>query len=182
MIHKSGTEMHGQSYRHPHCHYDRRRPHRALQLRHPRCDRPAVDLTHERIKRRPVLGGLITGSLDHAVEGVDVLDAPPASAAETRPAPIAAGSPTQARPLVARKTSSRRPVRASQHPSVLVVGGHLRRRCGGVRPPVAPWRGAGRPGGRTEVDALTLHRPVVPRYYGGPKIGPRYHKSSTART
>jgi transposase InsO family protein len=40
-------------------HYNRRRPHRALQLQPPRSDRPAVDLTHERIKRRPVLGGLI---------------------------------------------------------------------------------------------------------------------------
>ncbi|MFE9689101.1 integrase core domain-containing protein [Micromonospora sp. NPDC005806] len=41
-------------------HYNRRRPHRALQLQPPRSDRPVVDLTHERIKRRPVLGGLIT--------------------------------------------------------------------------------------------------------------------------
>jgi transposase InsO family protein len=40
-------------------HYNGRRPHRALQLQPPRSDRPAVDLTHERIKRRPVLGGLI---------------------------------------------------------------------------------------------------------------------------
>jgi putative transposase len=40
-------------------HYNRRRPHRALQLRPPRPDRPVVNLTHERIKRRPVLGGLI---------------------------------------------------------------------------------------------------------------------------
>jgi hypothetical protein len=31
----------------------------ALQLRPPRSDRPVIDLTHERIKRRPVLGGLI---------------------------------------------------------------------------------------------------------------------------
>jgi hypothetical protein len=41
-------------------HYNGRRPHRALQLQSPRSDRPVVDLTHERIKRRSVLGGLIT--------------------------------------------------------------------------------------------------------------------------
>ncbi|WP_243420750.1 integrase core domain-containing protein [Micromonospora globispora] len=41
-------------------HYNGRRPHRALQLQSPRSDRPVVDLTHKRIKRRPVLGGLIT--------------------------------------------------------------------------------------------------------------------------
>jgi putative transposase len=41
-------------------HYNGWRPHRALQLQPPRSTRPAVDLTHERIKRRPVLGGLIT--------------------------------------------------------------------------------------------------------------------------
>ncbi|RZU76756.1 integrase-like protein [Micromonospora kangleipakensis] len=40
-------------------HYNGRRPHRALALQPPRSDRPAVDLTHERIKRRPVLAGLI---------------------------------------------------------------------------------------------------------------------------
>jgi len=40
-------------------HYNGHRPHRALQLQPPRSDRPVVDLTHERIKRRPVLGGLI---------------------------------------------------------------------------------------------------------------------------
>jgi transposase InsO family protein len=40
-------------------HYNGWRPHQALQLPPPRSDRPAVDLTHERIKRRPVLGGLI---------------------------------------------------------------------------------------------------------------------------
>jgi transposase InsO family protein len=40
-------------------HYNGRRPHRALQLQPPRSDRPVIDLTHERIKRRPVLGGLI---------------------------------------------------------------------------------------------------------------------------
>ncbi|MGC9669804.1 transposase [Planosporangium sp. 12N6] len=41
-------------------HCNRHRPHRALGLRPPRSDRPAVDLTHERIRRRSVLGGLIT--------------------------------------------------------------------------------------------------------------------------
>jgi putative transposase len=40
-------------------HYNGRRPHRSLQLRPPRSDRPVVGLTLERIKRRPVLGGLI---------------------------------------------------------------------------------------------------------------------------
>ncbi|WP_207232610.1 integrase core domain-containing protein [Micromonospora kangleipakensis] len=40
-------------------HYNGWRPHRALQLQPPRSDRPVIDLTHERIKRRPVLGGLI---------------------------------------------------------------------------------------------------------------------------
>jgi putative transposase len=41
-------------------HYNGRRPHRALQLRPPRSDRSVVDLAHERIRRKPVLGGLIT--------------------------------------------------------------------------------------------------------------------------
>jgi len=41
-------------------HYNQRRPHRALDLRPPRSDRPTIDLTHQRIKRRPILGGLIT--------------------------------------------------------------------------------------------------------------------------
>jgi putative transposase len=40
-------------------HYNGRRPHRSRQLRPPRPDRPAADLSMERIKRRPVLGGLI---------------------------------------------------------------------------------------------------------------------------
>jgi putative transposase len=40
-------------------HYNGRRPHRSRQLRPPRPDRPVADLTAERIKRRPVLGGLI---------------------------------------------------------------------------------------------------------------------------
>jgi hypothetical protein len=41
-------------------HYNGRRPHRALRLQPPRSGRPIVDLTHERIRRRPILGGLIT--------------------------------------------------------------------------------------------------------------------------
>jgi len=41
-------------------HYNGRRPHRSLDLQPPRSDRPPTDLTHQRIKRRPVLGGLIT--------------------------------------------------------------------------------------------------------------------------
>ncbi|GAB4054919.1 integrase core domain-containing protein [Catellatospora paridis] len=40
-------------------HYNSRHPHRALRLQPPRSDRPVVDLTLERTKRRPVLGGLI---------------------------------------------------------------------------------------------------------------------------
>lgn len=43
-------------------HYNGRRPHRALDLRPPRPDRPITDLGHERIKRRPVLGGLAVAS------------------------------------------------------------------------------------------------------------------------
>jgi putative transposase len=41
-------------------HYNCWRPHRSLDLQPPRPDRPAIDLTHQRIKRRPILGGLIT--------------------------------------------------------------------------------------------------------------------------
>jgi putative transposase len=41
-------------------HYNGRRPHRGLQPQPPRSTRPVNDLTHKRIKRRPVLGGLIT--------------------------------------------------------------------------------------------------------------------------
>jgi transposase InsO family protein len=41
-------------------HYNRRRPHRTLEMQPPRSDRPPADRTHERIKRRPILGGLIT--------------------------------------------------------------------------------------------------------------------------
>jgi putative transposase len=40
-------------------HYNGRRPHRSRQLRPPRPDHPAADLTQERIRRRTVLGGLI---------------------------------------------------------------------------------------------------------------------------
>jgi putative transposase len=40
-------------------HYNRRRPQRSRQLRPPRPDESAVDLSQEQIKRRPVLGGLI---------------------------------------------------------------------------------------------------------------------------
>ncbi len=40
-------------------HYNGRRPHRSSQLRPPRPDHPVADLSQERIKRRPVLGGLI---------------------------------------------------------------------------------------------------------------------------
>jgi putative transposase len=40
-------------------HYNGRRPHRSLDLQPPRSDRPPTDLTH-RVKRRPILGGLIT--------------------------------------------------------------------------------------------------------------------------
>ncbi len=40
-------------------HYNGRRPHRALELQPPRPDHPIADLTAERIRRRPVLGGLI---------------------------------------------------------------------------------------------------------------------------
>ena len=40
-------------------HYNGRRPHRGRQLRPPRPDHPAADLSRKRIQRRPVLGGLI---------------------------------------------------------------------------------------------------------------------------
>jgi putative transposase len=40
-------------------HYNGRRPHRSRQLRPPRPGHPVADLSQERIKRRPVLGGLI---------------------------------------------------------------------------------------------------------------------------
>ena len=41
-------------------HYNGRQPHRSLQLHPPRPDHPAADLSQERIKGRPVLGGLIS--------------------------------------------------------------------------------------------------------------------------
>ena len=41
-------------------HYNARRPHRSRQLHPPRPDYPLADLSQERIKRRPVLGGLIS--------------------------------------------------------------------------------------------------------------------------
>jgi transposase InsO family protein len=40
-------------------HYNRQRPHRSRQLRPPRPERPIAGPSHKRIKRRPVLGGLI---------------------------------------------------------------------------------------------------------------------------
>jgi hypothetical protein len=42
-------------------HYNGRRPHRSRQLGPPRPDYPAADLSRERIERRAVLGGLISG-------------------------------------------------------------------------------------------------------------------------
>ncbi len=41
-------------------HYNGRRPHRSRQLRPPRPDHPVADLSQKRIKRQPVLGGLIS--------------------------------------------------------------------------------------------------------------------------
>nr|WP_165036788.1 integrase core domain-containing protein [Candidatus Protofrankia californiensis] len=40
-------------------HYNGRRPHRGRHLQPPRPDHPAADLSSKRIKRRPVLGGLL---------------------------------------------------------------------------------------------------------------------------
>ncbi len=40
-------------------HYNRQRPHRALHLRPPRPDAPVPEPIHGRIRRRPILGGLI---------------------------------------------------------------------------------------------------------------------------
>jgi hypothetical protein len=40
-------------------HYNTRRPHRALQLSPPRPEQAVPDFGYERIKRRPILGGLI---------------------------------------------------------------------------------------------------------------------------
>jgi putative transposase len=41
-------------------HYNGRRPHRSRQLRPREPDHPAADLTRRRIRRRPVLGGLVS--------------------------------------------------------------------------------------------------------------------------
>jgi putative transposase len=41
-------------------HYNGQRPHRSRQLRPPRPDHSVADLSQKRIKRRPVLGGLIS--------------------------------------------------------------------------------------------------------------------------
>jgi hypothetical protein len=40
-------------------HYNGRRPHRGRELRPPRPDHPVADLSQARIRRRPVLGGLL---------------------------------------------------------------------------------------------------------------------------
>jgi putative transposase len=40
-------------------HYNGQRPHRSRELRPPLPDHPGADLSQKRIKRRPVLGGLI---------------------------------------------------------------------------------------------------------------------------
>jgi hypothetical protein len=40
-------------------HYNGRRPHRSRQLRPPRPDYPIADLSQQRIRSRPILGGLI---------------------------------------------------------------------------------------------------------------------------
>jgi putative transposase len=40
-------------------HYNGRRPDRGRQLRPPRPDFPVADLSRKRIKRRPLLGGLL---------------------------------------------------------------------------------------------------------------------------
>ena len=42
-------------------HYNRRRPHRSLKLRPPRPDAPVREPIGGRIRRRPILGGLING-------------------------------------------------------------------------------------------------------------------------
>ena len=41
-------------------HYNGRRPHRSRQLHPPRPDNPAADLSEQRIKRRAILGGLLS--------------------------------------------------------------------------------------------------------------------------
>ena len=40
-------------------HYNTQRPHRALQLRPPRPESPIPEPVHGKVRRRPVLGGLI---------------------------------------------------------------------------------------------------------------------------
>ncbi len=40
-------------------HYNGWRPHRSRRLHPPRPDHPVADLSRKRIKRRPILGGLI---------------------------------------------------------------------------------------------------------------------------
>jgi putative transposase len=40
--------------------YNGRRPHRSRELRPPRPGHPVADLSRQRIKRRPVLGGLLS--------------------------------------------------------------------------------------------------------------------------
>ncbi|MDT0353994.1 integrase core domain-containing protein [Pseudonocardia charpentierae] len=40
-------------------HYNRQRPHRALQLRPPRPESPIPEPFHGKVRRRQVLGGLI---------------------------------------------------------------------------------------------------------------------------
>jgi putative transposase len=40
-------------------HYNRQRPHRALQLRPPRPESPVPEPIRSKIRRRPILGGLI---------------------------------------------------------------------------------------------------------------------------
>jgi putative transposase len=40
-------------------HYNGRSPHRSRQLRPPRPDHPIADLSQERIRRRPIVGGLV---------------------------------------------------------------------------------------------------------------------------
>jgi putative transposase len=40
-------------------HYNGRRPHPSRQLHPPRPDYPTADLSQQRIRRRPVLGGLL---------------------------------------------------------------------------------------------------------------------------
>jgi transposase InsO family protein len=47
-------------------HYNGRRPHRGRQLHPPQPDYPTVNFGHERIRRRPILGGLINEYLPAA--------------------------------------------------------------------------------------------------------------------